>query len=401
MSRKSILPPALAILSGLACLVGGCKPSAKSTSTTGKTTSFEKKWELPLGGRVEGSLALSDDGNIIVAGQDGFVYAVDSSGKLQWKTYIGPTLASPAIGPDGAIYIPNNEGSVFALNRSGSRRWVSVVYPGTTYGHNAGAIGDGFLYTPSRDGVKALSFSDGRVEWSAGGGSNQWGAVTLLMDGTILFGARGRLFAANSHGDTLWQFPPLTSEATARNGGFPPPGNFMISSGITPGPDHQLLLGEGRDHLSSIGQDAALRWDFKSPGASLNTSSPVIASDGTIYYSHSDRHLYAFDSFGSQKWALELHDYNPSTPVLAADGTIFVIAGRNLIAVSPAGKILGKAELGASAIASPTLAPDGTIFLVTDTGILSAYAGGHGGLMDSPWPKFQADLANSGRARTY
>jgi outer membrane protein assembly factor BamB len=401
MTRKSIRPTTLALLAAFACMAGGCKPSAQSTSTSGKTSSIEKKWELSLGGRVEGSLALSDDGTIIAAGQDGFVYAVDSSGKLQWKTYIGPTMASPAIGPDGAIYIPNNDGSVFALNRSGSKRWVSVVYPGATYGHNAGAIGDGFLYTPSRDGVKALSFSDGRVEWSAGGGSHQWGGVTLLMDGTIVFGARGRLFAVNTHGDTLWQYPPLTNEATARNGGFPPPGSFMSSSGITPGPDRQLLVGEGHDHLSAIGQDATLRWDFKSRGTNLNTASPVIAADGTIYFAHSDHHLYAFDSFGSKKWDVDLHDYDPSTPVLATDGTIFVAGGRDLYAISPTGKVIAKISVGNSVVSSPTLAPDGTIFLVTDTGVLSGYAGGHGGLMDSPWPKFQADLANTGRARTY
>jgi outer membrane protein assembly factor BamB len=350
---------------------------------------------------MEGSLALSDDGTIIAAGQDGFVYAVDSSGKLQWKTYIGPTLASPAIGPDGAIYIPNNNGSVFALNRSGSKRWVSVVYPGATYGHNAGAIGDGFLYTPSRDGVKALSLSDGRVEWSAGIGTSQWGAVTLLTDGTILFGSRGRLLAVNNQGETQWQYPALSPEATVRNGGLPPPGSFFVSTGVTPGPDRLLLVGEGRDHLSAIGQDATLRWDFKSRGVNMNTASPVIATDGTIYFAHADCHLYAFDSFGSKKWDVDLHDYDPSTPVLASDGTIFVAGGRDLYAVSPAGKVIAKVSVGGSVVSSPTLAPDGTIFLVTDVGVLSAYAGGHGGLMDSPWPKFQADPANTGRARTY
>jgi outer membrane protein assembly factor BamB len=401
MSRNAIFKLSLAMLTGVAVLAAGCKPSSQSDSSSGKTASIQKKWEFTLGGRMEGSLALSDDGNIIAACEDGYVYAVDSNGTLQWKTYIGTTLASPAIGPDGAIYIPNNNGSVFALNRSGSKRWVSVVYPGATYGHNAGAIGDGFLYTPSRDGVKALSFSDGRVEWSAGDGSNQWGGVTLLMDGTILFGARGRLFAVNTHGDTLWQYPPLTNEATARNGGFPPPGNFMTSSGVTPGPDRQLLVGEGRDHLSAIGQDATLRWDFNSRGNNLNTSSPLVAADGTIYFAHSDHHLYAFDSFGSKKWDVDLHDYDPSSPVLASDGTIFVAGGRDLYGVSPTGKIIAKVRVGSSVISSPTLAPDGTIFLVTDTGVLSAYTGGHGGLMDSPWPKFQADLANTGRARTY
>jgi len=401
MSRKPIRPTALAFLAAFACLAGGCKPSAQSASSSGKTSSFQKKWEFTLGGRTESALALSDDGILIAACEDGYVYAVDSNGTLQWKTYIGPTLSSPAIGSDGAIYIANNNGSVFALNRSGSKRWTSIVYPGSTYGHNAAAIGDGFLYTPSRDGLKALSLSDGRVEWSAGIGTSQWGAVTLLMDGTILFGSRGRLLAVNTHGETLWQYPALSAEATARNGGLPPPGSFNVVTGVTPGPDRLLLVGEGRDHLSAVGQDATLHWDFKSTGNNLNTSSPLIAADGVIYFAHADHHLYAFDSFGSKKWVVDLHDYDPSSPMLAADGTIFVVGGRDLYAISPAGKVLSKVNVGGSVISSPTLAPDGTIFLVTDTGVLSAYVGGHGGLMDSPWPKFQADLANTGRARTY
>ena len=401
MQRKPIVSPACALLFGLACLAAGCKPSSQPSTVSGQASTFEKKWEYTLGGRMEGSLALSDDGTIIAACQDGFVYAIDSSGKLQWKTHIGPTFSSPSIGPDGAIYIANNDGAVFALNRSGTKRWTSVVYPGSTWGHNAAAIGDTFLYTPSRDGLKALSLSDGRVEWSAGMGTSQWGAVTLLMDGTILFGSHGRLLAVNTHGDTLWQYPALTAEATGRNGGFPPPGNFMTGSGITPGPDRLLLVGEGRDHLAAVGQDATLRWDFNSRGNNMNTSSPVVAADGTIYFSHADHHLYAFDSFGSKKWDVDIRDFNPSTPMLAADGTIFVGGGRDLYAITPAGKVIAKINVGGSVLSSPTLAPDGTIFLVNDSGVLSAYVGGHGGLMDSPWPKFQADLGNTGRARNY
>jgi len=282
MSRKPIRPTTLSFLAVFACLAGGCKPSAQSASSSGKTSSFQKKWEFTLGGKTESALALSDDGILIAACEDGYVYAVDSNGTLQWKTYIGPTLSSPAIGSDGAIYIANNNGSVFALNRSGSKRWTSIVYPGSTYGHNAAAIGDGFLYTPSRDGLKALSLSDGRVDWSAGIGTSQWGAVTLLMDGTILFGSRGRLLAVNTHGETLWQYPALSAEATARNGGLPPPGSFNVVTGVTPGPDRLLLVGEGRDHLSAVGQDATLHWDFKSTGNNLNTSSPLIAADGVI-----------------------------------------------------------------------------------------------------------------------
>jgi len=126
----------------------------------GQRAAIKKKWEFNLGSRADGALALSDDGTIIAACQDGFVYAVDSNGKLQWKTYIGATHASPSIGPDGAIYIANDNGSVIALNRSGSQRWKSVLYEGNTYGHNAGAIGSSFLFAPSRGGLAAFSHKE-------------------------------------------------------------------------------------------------------------------------------------------------------------------------------------------------------------------------------------------------
>jgi hypothetical protein len=189
------------------------------------------------------ALALSDDDNIIAASEDGYVCSVDSNGKLNWKTYIGPTHASPQVGADGAIYIANDNGAVFAPNRSGSQRWRSTVYEVNTLGHNAGVMGTSLLYVPSRSGLVAVSPSDGRVEWGTGGGTEQYGSVTQLADGTLLFGSRGYLTAANSRGDILWQYPQLTGEALQRNG----PGSFFVTSGIAPGPDHQLFLGVGHN----------------------------------------------------------------------------------------------------------------------------------------------------------
>ena len=244
----------------LAASLTACKHSSPSDGIASDSRAeIKKKWEFKLGSRADGALALSDDGAIIAACQDGFVYAVDNSGALAWKFYIGPTHASPSIGPDGAIYIANDNGSVFALNPSGSKRWQSVVYQGNTYGHNAAAIGASVLYTPSRDGLKAVNLSDGKLEWTTNLGTEQWGAVTLLTDGTVLYGGHGRLHAINTHGDSLWQYPPLMADATQRNGGYPPPGPFFVASGITPGPNHVLYMGMGQNTLAAVGQDGALR----------------------------------------------------------------------------------------------------------------------------------------------
>lgn len=379
----------------------GCKrsPDSSSPSLNG-SPQIKKKWELALGSPSESALALSQDGPLIAACEDGFVYAVDSNGKLQWKTYVGPTHASPSIGPDGTIYIANDNGSVYALNRSGSKRWQSIVYEGNTYGHNAAAIGSSFLFTPSRDGLKAVNLSDGKVEWSTHLGTEQWGAVTLTADGMILFGGHGRLNAVDSHGNDLWQYPVLTEEALQRNSGFPPPGSFPVVSGITPGPDHTLFMGMGRDELAAVGLDGTLRWKVDIRGTTLNKAAPLVASDDTIYFAYSGGQLYALDSQGTKKWDLDLHGTISATPLLAGDGTIFLIANRNLYAVSPSGKVLAQVDVWGAA-SSPTISPDGTIYILNSWGTLAAYAGGHGGLMDSPWPKFQGDLANSGNERSH
>jgi outer membrane protein assembly factor BamB len=379
-----------------ASLLGACKHSTSDGASSDSPAEIKKKWELKLGSRADGALALSDDGTIVAACQDGFVYAVDDKGALQWKFYIGATHASPAIGSDGAIYIANDSGSVFALNHSGSQRWKSLVYEGGTYGHNAGALASSFLFTPSRDGLKAVNLSDGRVEWTTYLGTEQWGAVTLLNDGTILYGGHGRLNAVNTRGERLWEYPALTEEATKRNGGYPPPGPFPVVSGITPGPDHILYMGMGHNELAAVGQDGALRWKLDSRGENLNTASPLIAADGTIYFAHSDGHLYAFDSLGARKWDLNTMGAIAATPILASDGTIFLIANHYLYAVSPAGKVLAQTDLGSTITSAPTIASDGTVYVLNELGVLAAYGGGHGGLMDSPWPKFQADPANSG-----
>jgi outer membrane protein assembly factor BamB len=366
---------------------------------------LREKWRFALGGRVDGGLALGDDGSIIVASQDGFVYSIAPNGSLQWKTFVGATWGIPTIGPDGAVYIANETGAVFALNRSGSQRWKSIVYVGNTWGRNGGALGNSFLFMPARNGVKAINLSDGKLEWSANFGAEQTGGVTLLADGTVLFGGRGRLHAVDSYGNLLWQYPAVSSSDVSKNSGLIPPGAFHAVSEIVPGPDRQLFMATGLGRLVALGFDRQIRWEFQAAANASytsNTASPVVAADQTVYFYDSDSILYAFDSSGTKKWSLNLVSYSAATPVLAADGTIFVSAQNQLVAISPEGNVIARAILHASSCSSsPTLAPDGTIYVVDNAGELAAYAGGHGGLMDSPWPKLQADLHNSANARPF
>jgi outer membrane protein assembly factor BamB len=374
-------------------------PHATPTQTS-STASLVKKWEFTGSGIFVGSLALADDGTLYAASDDGFIFALDPTGTLQWKTYIGPTKSSPSVGPDGAIYISTSNGKVYALNHSGVVRWSSEVYGGQTAGQNGSAIGRDDLYIHSGDGLYAMRLSNGQVDWKSVWGGDQWGSVTLLADGTLLSPGRGRLNALDDRGELTWQYPPLPEGATKRNNGYPPPGEFYIGTGMAVGNDRTLYTSVDRTRMVAIGLDGSFKWEFAVKSSQMNFSSPVISTDGTIYYGTNEGGLNALDSSGATKWTLELPNYLRATPVLAQDGSIFVPSGNFLWVISPDGKILSKNPIGIGADASPTLAPDGTIYVATSDGKVMAFDGGHGPLMDSPWPKYQADLANTGNPHT-
>jgi outer membrane protein assembly factor BamB len=86
----------------------------------------------------------------------------------------------------------------------------------------------------------------------------------------------------------------------------------------------------------------------------------------------------------------------PISPVLGSDGTIYVLAAGKLVELSPAGETVQEVPLAADAVVSPTLAPDGTLYIATDNRSLYAVETTSKGLTNSPWPKYQRDLSNSG-----
>lgn len=167
-----------------------------------------------------------------------------------------------------------------------------------------------------------------------------------------------------------------------------------------------------------------LLWDFATPQAVL--SSPVVSSEGTVYFGSYDRNLYAVTSAGSQSWTLALPSpvyiyfgtytavygtpslaangvlYVPcengnllavdshsgsnywthSTPTaegvyastaLASDGTIYFGSyDKHLYAITPAGTRKWASLLGATIFASPAVGSDGTIYCGADDGVVYA-----------------------------
>lgn len=374
----------------------------------GRIPTIPQKWQFTTSGPITGSLALGDDGTLYAASEDGFLYAVDASGTLQWKFNAGAIQASPVIGADGTIYVTNEDQRIFAINRAGAQQWAAGggPYADKQMGSVTAAIDQEHLYTPWRGLLRAIRLADGSFDWPAGYGFQRGGSIIMLPNELIVYTDAGRLSAVDSTGRTQWQYPvmnpPVTTDLLLKNGGHIPVGNFWLDSPMAVGYDGTIYLCAVDSRLIALTPEGSVKWEFKTKTRSVNRASPVIAADATIYFASGDATLYALQADGTQKWALDMPGGSISaTPMIAADETIYVVSGSTLVAVSPEGKLLEEAPLDGTVASSPTLAPDGTVYAASRSGKIIAFAGKHGGLLSSPWPKFQAGLANSGRARRF
>jgi outer membrane protein assembly factor BamB len=361
-----------------------------------------QKWQFSATGAITGSLALASDGTLYAPGEDGTLYALDASGNLKWKFDAGRTITAPAIGADGTIYVSNEKERIFAVSPAGTQLWAAGGGPFADKqpGWRAAAIDQTHLYTPWRGSIRAILLASGAIDWTTGIAFQNGGSVSILANGLVVYPGNGRIDAADFSGRTEWEYPvmdpPLSVDMIIAK--RIPSGNFWLDSGIAVALDGTFYACVAGSGLVALAPDGTFKWEFKPKVYSVSKATPVISADRTIYFASGNGTLYALNADGSQKWATDTGALIAATPVLAADETIYVVNGAGLVAVSPQGKILEKVALAGGFVSSPTLAPDGTLYVASSAGKIMAFAATHGGLMNSPWPKFQADLANTGRA---
>jgi outer membrane protein assembly factor BamB len=376
----------------------------QATRVTGPP--IPEKWKFTKAGPISAALALGDDGVVYAASEDGFLYAVDAAGNLQWKFSAGPMRVAPVLGADGTIYVTNADQSIFAVNHDGTQQWVAGggPYADKGMGSVAAAIDQTYLYTPWRGQLHAVRLTYGTFGWPAGYGFQRGGSVTKLANGLVVYTDAGRLTAVDSTGRTQWQYPvmnpPLTVDMITKNGGHVPMGNFWLDSAMAVGDEGTLYFCAVDSRMIALSGDGQLLWEFKTKNHSVNQAAPVIAADRTIYFASGDGTVYALYPGGKLRWAFDAAG-GPfaATPVVAEDGTIYAANDGGVYAISSEGKLLAQAVVSGGVVASPTLGSDGTVYVAGRGGTIVAFAGGHGGLQNSAWPKFQAGPANSGRAR--
>lgn len=221
------------------------------------------------------------------------------SGRIFFKELGGPIVASPAQSLDGTVYVITLNGELHAFNPDFSK-----------------VIGFPFV-------------ADGQVTSSP----------AIGQDGTIYFGAKdNNLYAVQPNGRLKWKFPT---------------GGFIVSSTAIDR-DGTIYIGSGDGNLyaiedSGVGNPVA-KWKFPA-GSEIAGSSPSIGKDGVIYIGISGEFpkILAITRDGFLKWCIDTINGVTSTPAIASNGTIFagsfdglVYALENKIGNAGTFKISGK-----------------------------------------------------------
>ncbi len=345
------------------------------------------------------------------------------------------SIGGLAIGPDGTIYA-GSAAAVIALNPDGTQRWKSPANSPRlpVIGH------DGSIYAASSWGIIFGFSSDGAMNWKPGYGLIGFSVPPAVGDG-------GTLYYVNTVGDIYaWQpyaTAPSWSLSTIRPGMINPsyilPGtdradgsmrsaavvqnNGMIvvprshwlhefsseghqawileltSGHLGPaalGKDGTIYVGDDQSAVFAVDRSGEKIWEFR---ADLNIyGSPVVDADGTIYF-NTPRVIYALKPDGSLKWQSQtIHDCRTG-PTLAADGTLYIGATDGMNAFNSDGTEKWWFHMK-SVEGEPAIGPDGTIYAACGYFWVCAVKDSGSPLMQSPWPKWQHDPANTGRATT-
>jgi large repetitive protein len=179
-------------------------------------------WVYPFGGIAShGSPAIGPTGTIYTGSGDGYLYAFNPNGTVQWQKQIA-AFDSPALATDGTIYIGTSLAKLYAFTPVGTQQWVFTSdevdqgEPGMT---DVPAIGpDGTIYFgvsyanfqpdgPHQGGTLYALHPNGTLKWKYPIG-HYMSPIAVDVDGRAFVCARlDWCYALDASGKLLWKYP--------------------------------------------------------------------------------------------------------------------------------------------------------------------------------------------------
>ncbi|MBA7595857.1 putative protein YxaL [subsurface metagenome] len=372
-------------------LISGCKTDRPGTL----------KWKYKTNGSIESSPAIGQDGTVYITSMDSCLYAFSPEGDLKWKYQTsGKIYASPSIGADGTVYINPWDVYTYAITPEGKLKWKCETW----FTPSSPAIGhDGTIYVAADDGHFYAITPEGKLKWQSKlvVGGETWFPPAIGLDGTLYVNVRNVIYAVDTLGNLKWSFevPGSWSLTIISSMAIDGEGNICF---CTDGGSFCVITPQGK---------LKIRLDILQYVVwTSEWTSPAIDADGTIYLG--GNHFSVLNSDYTEKWRLneEIGYGNvESTPIIGSDGTIYFAvndmvgkrSNRKLVgylyAFTPEGKRKWRYRVGGEIKSSPAIGSDGTVYVGSLDSCVYAIRSDSKGLASSPWPKFQHDNQNTGR----
>ncbi len=154
-------------------------------------------------------------------------------------------------------------------------------------------------------------------------------------------------------------------------------GNLVCTFGISPAIDESgVIYVPCNDGLYAINPNGTIKWRYKC----YVESSPTIAEEGTIYFTHSGRSppyngkIIAVYPNGTLKWDFKTNHMVHSSPAIGLDGTVYAGSHDTYVyALYPNnGTLKWKFKTEFWVHGSPTIGNDGTVYIGSDDKYLYA-----------------------------
>jgi outer membrane protein assembly factor BamB len=122
-------------------------------------------WTYQAGARVTQSASIGEDDSVYFACNDGYIYKLDSSGSLQWRTYVGMSICSIALDAWGTAYLATYgttggyNKAFYALDINGNIKWSYGLAPPYVHWSSPSIGEDGTVYIGS--GPRVYAFGPG------------------------------------------------------------------------------------------------------------------------------------------------------------------------------------------------------------------------------------------------
>ncbi len=345
---------------------------------------FNVKWSYTSENLISASLAIDNNGNIIVPSYNDSLISIDQNGNINWKN--SSSISEASINSNGTI-ISSKENHILGLDSNGNILWDSYTFynPKTSFAIDLNNnIFCGFGYLDS-----FVSYDiNGNPKWSFLSDGSTYSNSAVDIVGNIYFGSRGGSFySLNSQGNLRWKF---IVDSTGID--------YFTSPAIDT--DGIIYFGCKKNTTSffyALFSDGSMKWKF-SKEYLYSCNNPIIGINNI--YLPIRNVLYKFDKDGNVIWTFEA-DRHISTPVLGNNGAIYFIEFTGTFySIDINGNLIWKyniEDFGADYGFNPAIDSNGNIYINGYYKIVAFSDTSCTSLAKTPWPMYLHDAQHTSR----